>query len=92
MELLADNGHKFVACRNGEVPNKRHYSRLNCDGLSWAARGLEISQTKLFRQLNVSPVAVTQSVKRGEMVARERGMFTFVNGRRTESENVIPVK
>ena len=39
----------------------------------WAARELGISQAELSRQLDISAAAVTQSVKRGEILAKERG-------------------
>ena len=39
----------------------------------WAARELGISQAELSSQLKISPAAVTQSVKRGELLVRKIG-------------------
>lgn len=53
----------------GKLKNRVHARSLFC---YWAARELGISQTELSRLLGISPAAVTQSVKRGEALARER--------------------
>ena len=54
----------------GKARDRVHARSLFC---YWAARELGTSQAELSRQLNISPASVTQSVKRGEILAKERG-------------------
>ena len=43
----------------------------------WAVRELGISQAECSRQLSISPAAVTQSVKRGERLIREKVAYSL---------------
>jgi putative transposase len=56
------------------APGKER-TRVNARSLFcyWAARELGTSQTGLSLQLKISPAAVTQSVKRGEAMVKEKG-------------------
>ena len=54
----------------GKVKNRVHARSLFC---YWAVRELGTSQAELSRQLKLSPAAITQSVKRGEVLAKGRG-------------------
>jgi putative transposase len=50
-------------------------NRVNARSLFcyWAARELGISQVELSLRFSISPAAVTQSVKRGELMVKEKG-------------------
>ncbi|OPY79957.1 MAG: Transposase IS200 like protein [Syntrophorhabdus sp. PtaU1.Bin153] len=54
----------------GKVKNRVHARSLFC---YWAVRELGTSQAELSCQLKLSPAAITQSVKRGEEMAKESG-------------------
>lgn len=54
----------------GKVKNRVHARSLFC---YWAVRELGMVQTELTRLLKLSSAAVTKSVQRGEVLAKERG-------------------